>query len=72
MPSEFLEFVNGLEIWVRNRMEHTAEVSRLQTELIASQTRVTAMEKKLKTAQHLLGVEKDKRIASEHQVRTFE
>lgn len=70
--AEFLQLVENLEGWLGERVAHNAEVGKLQADLMKSQSEVTRLEKKLKNAQHLLGLEKEKRIASEHQVSVFD
>ena len=70
--AEFLEFVGNMKVWLQERMNHKAEVSRLQTEIIWSQSQVSKLEKKLEHAQHLLGIEQEKRIRAENQVHTLE
>ncbi|KAF2363405.1 Protein kinase C-like phorbol ester/diacylglycerol-binding domain [Trinorchestia longiramus] len=66
---QFLEFVEQLEVWLTERVVHKKELVRLQTELIKSQSEVTRLEKLLKNAQHMFGMEKEKRIAAQRQVQ---
>lgn len=66
--SEFLQFLRELKVWLGERMVHNVKLTQLQEELIKSQNQVATLEKKLKTAQHLLGVEMDKRASCEQQV----
>uniref|UniRef100_A0A2P2I6F6 Rac GTPase-activating protein 1-like n=1 Tax=Hirondellea gigas TaxID=1518452 RepID=A0A2P2I6F6_9CRUS len=66
---EFLSFCEQLHVWLGQRMAHRAEVSRLQGELLKSEAEVNRLEKMLKNAQHLLGLEKEKRIMSENQLK---
>ena len=65
---EFYKYLEELEIWQKDRLLHKGEVARLQNELIKSQTEVTKLGDKLRNAQHLLTVEKEKRQYYENQV----
>ncbi|XP_018010319.1 rac GTPase-activating protein 1 [Hyalella azteca] len=66
---QFLEFVEQLEVWLTDRSQHKAELTRLQQEYMKSQAEVTRLEKLLKNAQHMFGLEREKRIASQRQVQ---
>jgi len=53
----------------KDRMLHKSEIGRLQGELIKSQAEVQKLRKQIESAQHLFGMEKEKRIMAEKQVR---
>ena len=60
-----------LKKWCEKQINLTSEVGKLQPRLLESEAKVVSMEKKLKTAQHMLTMESQKRNTAEQKIQQF-